>query len=271
LEIKAWAFFDSDDDDEVDTTIWTTANGCMKADEKLDSTDAMDGYDYYTYPFLFPRDDIENGAGTELRYPLEISDAETTIDLAGNEIPMPEVFQIDLRLDTFRLPMGWDGDSDFRESLFDSVLLPDDEPAFVLESLPFYGLFNEPEAVTETYALGPDQTFPLRGTTTATILFSSDGTPVFGTHRTVGADGYPELDLPWVLGLFEETAPGVWSYGSDNAFYDWDPDNAMVIVKGFQRLDPSDAPIEVTIEDGPNCNPCYGTQTFYLKRLQRGE
>ena len=67
--------------------------------------------------------------------PFEITDADTTTDSSGDEIPTPDVYQVDVRVDAFQIPRVFDGEPSFRERagpMFNEERFPDHEPGFAL-------------------------------------------------------------------------------------------------------------------------------------------
>ena len=291
-QIKAWAYLDTNNDDTVDTTIWTTATGIQKSNSKLAIPGGLTNYDYYSYGFLYlttansaTNDTYKVSEFTYFPAPLEITDAPTTTDSEGNTVDTPASYSVDVRLDTFQLPKAWDGTPGTRNAPFDwgnnngipqASFFPDNQPNFALQYLAMFGFFNEPNAVSETYAISNSNLFPTNQTQLMTMVFNGNGRPIAGRLRDNGG-----LSLNQFTALFTETSAGVFSFGTGDGalLYNSDPAAVQQNIEGFQRLAIGDSALTITVTDGPDCasSPAYspagcpGNRTGYIKRLQRND
>lgn len=112
MQIKAWAYLDSDNNGAIDTTIWTTANGIAKSATKITSTSGMSGYNYYAYPWAMPlvasslTDNSTSNTNvlTQFRDPVEVKDSKI---ITNNK--ESDTLDLDVLIDTYNIIKVWDG------------------------------------------------------------------------------------------------------------------------------------------------------------------
>ena len=288
-QIKAWAYLDTNNDDTIDTTIWTTAAGIQISNSQLTIPGGLTDYDYYSYGFLYvtfatsATNDTYSGSQefTYFPVPLEITDAPTTTDSEGNTVDTPAVYSVDVRLDTFQLPKVWDGTPGTRTEPFNwgntngippEDFYPDNQSNFAVQALPMFGFFNEPNAVSETYAISNSNLFPTGQTQLMTMVFSGNGIPLAGRNRESGGIGLNQFHA-----IYNETSTGIYSFGIGDGplLYNADPAAVQHNVTGFKRLAIGDPALTITVTDGPDCASsaagCPGNRIGYIKRLQRND
>jgi hypothetical protein len=261
-DLKAWAKLDQSGDGAADFTVWTTPEGIQSVNYAVTDTTGLADYGYYAGGLLLGGVEGESSAeSTNFLSPVEIAE--------GRAI---ESAVIDIRLDTFRLAKGWDGNANSRGDLFNnSERYPAGEPHFGIGYLPLFALVNQPGTTAHTYEISSSEEFRYGETQLATLIVPSTGVPLFGRVRDRGG-----MDLNQFLNGFKEDGESLSFLVGDGALaYKMDPADAQHKVTGFALGAPGDAAIEITIEDGPACETsagkCQGDRTGYIRRIERAD
>ena len=112
MQVKAWAYLDTDNNGTTDTTIWTTPSGIQKSATKITLQTAMTGYDYYKYPWAMPltasslidNSTSNTGVLTQFRDPVEVKAGK--ILTSGTE---SDTLDLNVLIDTYNIVKVWDG------------------------------------------------------------------------------------------------------------------------------------------------------------------
>lgn len=284
--IRAWAYLDTDNNNEVDTTVWTTAAGIVSDSTEIAAITGMAGYDYFEYTFLYgstAQAVNDSGGASEFTYfpaPFVVDATDATVGPSASTTATTH--DIGIRLDTFRVAKVWDGIGERGDTFGGGFLtgnnagipaadlFPDNEPNFGLSYLPLFGLFDDANAVAETYEVSNANTFLTGYTQLVTIVFSGAGAPLFGRIRDRGG-----LDLNQMVSLFTAGDGGTYSFknGDGDLLYNGTPEDAQFTISGFKQLAVGAAAQAITVENGPKCSAaaagCAGSRTGFMRRVNR--
>lgn len=294
-DLKAYAYMDTDQNGQIDTTIFTTASGVRKTHAVL-APGSMPDYDYYHYGFTYLHNADSKTASTTSSGMNTLFPAPLSISTETREIV------VDLLIDSFHVVRAWDGRVGDGASLpgpgypfpastvpsrganehglSENDLFPIGEPAFGLFYVPVFAFPREvsggdtsPSYYAETYQIAPNGGFDLALAQTLTVAFDPEGEPVLGYVGGLG-ENPDSLHLGQAARLFEKLADGSYRFYTDGGpnneaggfrfgpaedgglIYSNDPKMAGHIVEGFRPLALGEK-ATFDIKDGPRCNGEY--------------
>lgn len=246
FSLKAWAYLDTNNNNVVDTIIYTTSNGTVmsnitESDPAVLVGSNIAGYDYQEIQGLYgqPGGSMVNEY-TSLPNVLHVTEATNYTNAEGIEVPTPSTYYIDIRVDSYRGAYVWDGNTNL--SLpgfpFTSAHHSSNKPAFAMPYMTAFVVFNDTNATSQTFKISENSSFPANDTHYGNILFSGEGVPYLGRFQI--ADGVKgHLPMGQFISVFSTNSiPGVYNFwtGDADLLYNRDTNSADSYITGFTNL-----------------------------------